>query len=664
MDWIILVFLLLYFFITLLANLKLLFYFEHSSDSSLTAPEVVCKVAILSGLQLAWLLILAVPLDAYNQHSPFIDKAAGALTAGLDMRLYWGVVSWFITLYLLLAVPFATFYYEADFDPRVTKRTPWKRALLKTLLAVFFAAVIVFVVYILCRSISLKLDQDLCSQWQSQDVSQPLSDFCAAIAQTAAGPPLSSSPQSDAKASENVEPPKPLDMKVDLSVYLLAAMSFVGWFTFALFGGIGMAALPLDAFVGFRYRPRAISLSTFKEVRRQLGEKAKKLRFIGEALCAEETVQQTLSWKEIRRKRQFRTDVNRYKKAVFDLDQEHRQLAICMRERGENPFFSYLKLFLGIVAFAMSVIWTAHTILNCVLPQILDVSSTSNPVFGFLDAFLRLLADHSAALLALLIYAAFVCYLLVCVVKGCFKFGASVFCFIGIHPMRKDETHLNSFLFNVVLVLLSCAAVVQFTARCFRDYSHSTVAAWIFDVQLLLLPFFGFVFKYNIFIYIFLGVELISAFVLLCRMCSAPPPAATGAKKLSPVGAFPSLAQQLRATTEEGTGGAQLATPDGDTETVEGEGRETVLDKGDPQSKKKKKGSKRESEKQRGDDFGRGTRGAGGSGARVQFAVRPANRSDSEDDRDEGAKTRDSEDAEVPVPHRKVWGKKSTSRVV
>ncbi|KFG61160.1 putative LMBR1 family region protein [Toxoplasma gondii RUB] len=656
MDWIILVFFLLYFLITLLANLKLLFYFEHSSDSSLTAPEVVCKVTILAGLQLAWLLILAVPLDAYNQHSPFVDKAAGVATAGLDMRLYWGVVAWFTALYLLFAVPFATFYYEADFDSRVSRRTPWKRALSKTVLAVCCAGLVVFVVYILCRSISLKIDDDLCSQWQSQDVSQPLKDFCEAAARTAAGP---SSSQSDAKKEESFAS---LNMKVDLGVYLLAAMSFVGWFTFALFGGIGVAALPLDAFVNFRRRPRAISLSTFKEIRRQLGEKAKKLRFIGEALRDEEALQQTLSWKEVRRKRQFRTDMNRYRKAVFDLEHEHRQLAISMRERGENPFFSYFKLLLGVVALFMSLLWTAHTVLNCVLPQILDVSASSHPAFGFLDAFLKLLAEHSAALLALLIYAAFVCYLLICVVKGCFKFGGSVFCIIGIHPMRKDETHLNSFLFNVVLVLLSCAAVVQFTARCFRDYSHSTVAAWIFDVQLLVLPFFGFVFKYNIFIYIFLGIALISACVLLCRLCSAPPPSATGAKKLSPIGAFPSLAQRLRATTAEGTVGAQLATPDGDTETALGGGRRGAQERGDPR-KAKKKGSKK-GEKPRADaDVVRAPPGCPDGGLKVHFAVRQANRSDSEDDdRDEGTNGRES--ATNAVPHKKAWGKRSTSRVV
>ncbi|PFH33767.1 putative LMBR1 family region protein [Besnoitia besnoiti] len=668
MDWIILVFLLLYFSLTLVANVKLIFYFEHANDSSLTAPEVVCKLAILAGLQLAWLFILALPLDAYNQHSPLIDKAAGHVTAGLDMRLYWSVVTWFIILYLLLAVPFATFYYEADFDPRVTKAVPWRRALLKTLLAVFFTVVIVIIVYLLCRSISLSFDQEICAQWAGQDVSKPLAGFCESIAKTGAGP-VSSAPLQAPQSSkgyfadtgaEKAPPGAPaVKMHVDVSVYLLAAMSFVGWFTFALFGGIGLAALPLDAFYNFRYRPRAISLGAFKEIRRQLGEKAKKLRFIGEALAQEEAVQESLSWREFKRKRQYRTDVNRYKKAVFDLDQEYRQLAVCMRERGENPFYSYLKLSLGVAALLLSIIWIGHTILNCVVPQILDISPVNHAVFGFLDAFLKILADHSLALLALLFYAFLVCYLLLCVIKGCFKFGANVFCFIGIHPMRKDETHLNSFLFNVVLVLVSCAAVIQFTARCFQGYTQSTMAAWIFDVQLLVLPFFGFIFKYNIFIYFFVAVAFITAIALLWKLCRAPPPSVTGSKKLEPIRPFPSVARQARLTTAEGAGDGAQRAPDGG---AEGDGRETLLEDGDHHSKKKKK--KRGKDKAaREEGSARDVAGTERVAGRVQFAVRQVDKSDSDDDRGEGQQPEASDEDEELVSHRKAWGKSRASRV-
>lgn len=126
-----------------------------------------------------------------------------------------------------------------------------------------------------------------------------------------------------------------------------------------------------------------------RETRRLIGEKARKLRFIGEALAREEAVQQELTWKDFRRKRQYRSDMNRYKKCVLDLEDEYKQLVVCMRERGENPLFSYLKLLGGVLALFLSIIWVIHIILNCLVPQLLNVSPIDNHIFGFLDAMLK-----------------------------------------------------------------------------------------------------------------------------------------------------------------------------------------------------------------------------------------------------------------------------------
>ena len=37
-----------------------------------------------------------------------------------------------------------------------------------------------------------------------------------------------------------------VDLEVSFVVYLVAMISFVGWFAFSIFGGIGMVALPMD----------------------------------------------------------------------------------------------------------------------------------------------------------------------------------------------------------------------------------------------------------------------------------------------------------------------------------------------------------------------------------------------------------------------------------
>jgi membrane-anchored protein YejM (alkaline phosphatase superfamily) len=42
------------------------------------------------------------------------------------------------------------------------------------------------------------------------------------------------------------------------ALYIMVCLSFVGWFLLAIFGGIGLIALPLDFIRGFTVRPRVL----------------------------------------------------------------------------------------------------------------------------------------------------------------------------------------------------------------------------------------------------------------------------------------------------------------------------------------------------------------------------------------------------------------------
>lgn len=61
----------------------------------------------------------------------------------------------------------------------------------------------------------------------------------------------------------------------------------------------------------------------------------------------------------------------------------------------------------------------------------------------------------------MLFYALFAFYLLMCIMKGNFKFGLRVFVIFPIHPMKIGATMLNSFLFNVGLIIIAAVATVQ-----------------------------------------------------------------------------------------------------------------------------------------------------------------------------------------------------------
>lgn len=60
---------------------------------------------------------------------------------------------------------------------------------------------------------------------------------------------------------------------------------------------------------------------------------------------------------------------------------------------------------------------------------------------------------------------------------------------------------MNSFLFNVLLILLTSVSVTQFCAASFRDYATMTDIDLIFTTQIRYLKFFVYFYKYHIFEY-------------------------------------------------------------------------------------------------------------------------------------------------------------------
>ena len=127
------------------------------------------------------------------------------------------------------------------------------------------------------------------------------------------------------------------------------------------------------------------------------------------------------------------------------------------------------------------------------------------------------LNDHHCAFLSFLIFSILSLYLLLCVIKGNFKFGVRILCCWEIFPMKKDGTYMNSFIFNTTLILLASCSITQFCADCLEDYVVFTDINIIFNVQIRYLKFFKFFYKYHIFQYILFVVFLISLIYLLLR---------------------------------------------------------------------------------------------------------------------------------------------------
>jgi len=57
-----------------------------------------------------------------------------------------------------------------------------------------------------------------------------------------------------------------VEVNVSIPTFFAAFMAFIGWFFFAFFGGIGLAALPLDMILAFVNRPKHMDPAEFADL--------------------------------------------------------------------------------------------------------------------------------------------------------------------------------------------------------------------------------------------------------------------------------------------------------------------------------------------------------------------------------------------------------------
>lgn len=76
-------------------------------------------------------------------------------------------------------------------------------------------------------------------------------------------------------------------LQVTFVVYLAALLSFVGWFFFVLYAGVGLIAVPKDLLDAYIHRPRLLSPATVANFKKTIAESAAELHKIGENLRRE-----------------------------------------------------------------------------------------------------------------------------------------------------------------------------------------------------------------------------------------------------------------------------------------------------------------------------------------------------------------------------------------
>lgn len=195
---------------------------------------------------------------------------------------------------------------------------------------------------------------------------------------------------------------------------------------------------------------------------------------------------------------------NSFKKAVYFLEYDWEKLQEAHRGGG-NPLKYWGFALLSVVTGLISLTWLLHIIMFMFLPP-----EQAEPFLNtmFVDL------NNSFAFAGTVVYGMYAFYLMWCTIKGNMKIGLRFFVFT-IHPMKLGATMMNSFLFNVALILLCSVPIVQFCTTAFALFAHDTAIENIFGVQITHLRFMREFFANNVFLYVLFSLTGLTFIYLL-----------------------------------------------------------------------------------------------------------------------------------------------------
>jgi LMBR1 domain-containing protein 1 len=413
------------------------------------------------------------------------------------MPLFWEIFYWLITVWLFLLIPFSMFYYEAD-DGMLMAGTsvgakPNSRiceAIKYEMFVVVIFGLIFGLTYLLMNHTDIPVREVTGPSFSSGALYYvtPSSSGGFGANQLADW----SSDDQNVVQSNRISPTLGhVALSVNASTFYAGLMAWLGWFFFALFGAIGLAALPLDLILAFLDRPRHMDPLEFAEAQMSLRDRVNELVAVGELLKYEREEREQQNGgkragffdKEARKQAaEEKQTMLQFKQAVYLLEEDAEDFANCTENYNNyNPLIPIGCLIAGIISFILSFFWLLHIILY-MLP--------AEPVTPFLNSYFLWFQQSVWGFLGVLSVAIFSFYLLIAAVKGCFKFGLR-FLFFQVHPMKLNKTYMSSFLFNIALVCLCALPVVQFSASAFQDYARNSTINQVFNVQLYYLQFFG-----------------------------------------------------------------------------------------------------------------------------------------------------------------------------
>eukprot|EP00298_Acanthocystis_sp_HF-20_P012449 c19892_g1_i1.p1 GENE.c19892_g1_i1~~c19892_g1_i1.p1 ORF type:complete len:529 (+),score=217.24 c19892_g1_i1:675-2261(+) len=457
-------------------NIWILKFYEHKDEYN---KAHLTKFVVIAGLTCSELLVLMLPFDI--QVSSFGEIHAQ------NMEILWQFMYFLVGFLLVVIVPFALFYYESENpeNPQPCVQTLHGLQISVCALLVVFLTTLVLYMYIGVAEIPIV---SYTSTFEPSSSSSSIinygdipvlvtEDYCSRHEQQCNG---------------NLES---IELDVTYSVFIMGFVSFIGWFFFVSFAGVGLPSIPIDLLVEFQNRPQKLSEKEFIAKKEELNQRAKQVKIIADQLVAKDRTKNDTVYNKQQR--------HTLRKMVYLLEKDWKRLLSTQNsENGTLIYWFYLLL--SIITAILSLCWLIHIILF----MFLDPSS-AHPFLN--NLFISLDTNMS---LGTFCYGLFAFFLICATIKGNMKVGLRFVC-LPIHPMQHHGTMMNSFLFNVELILLGSVAVVQFCVSAFALYAHNSAIEHLLSIQVSNLKFINNFFVNDVFLYALIIISGLSFLVLL-----------------------------------------------------------------------------------------------------------------------------------------------------
>lgn len=465
-----------------------------------------CKTATLPKI----VFILSFSLVLMSMTLMPIDVSNSRFRIGMDFALsvIWQVYYGLVLIFVIIVLPFFIFYYEAE-DPDnsgikgILLQARWGCCF--TFCALIAVIVIIGASFPFLGYVEVPYENHISKHYGNYSSGSGL-------------------PAPDSTYYVGKED---FSTMISIVIYIVALLALLGYVALVFCGGCGMWALPIGCCKAFKdnFAPGRLRTSEFITQKLAVQQRAQKMLEIGQKL-QELQDEGKLNAKHI-------TLFQNFRQATYQLQHDWEIIHKNFQPGGyidggiggkalgkatvvnNSVILPFIYLAFGIISMIVTLVWIAHIIVYMALEPIPYIGWSwggLNIIFSYLD-----FPTAGFPIIGGFLYFVFMAHLLLAVIAGAALITSKIPLF-AVHPIRFNDTMLNSLLFNVGLFLLASVAVNQFCVRAFGQYANNTSLEAIFGSSIRnmkIIKYFYIAYVYLFFVFIFIGL-LLSLLLFLC----------------------------------------------------------------------------------------------------------------------------------------------------